>query len=110
MVRVLDPAAALAQRGWPAATAGELELALSDDLFPENEGCWRLEVAGGAARLERGGRGRVRLDVRQLAQLLTGYQTPDGLARTGLLEAPEADRATAAALFAAPQPQLAEMF
>lgn len=110
MVRVLDPAAAVAQRGWPAATAGALELELSDDLFPENEGCWRLEVTGGAARLERGGRGSVRLDVRQLAQLLTGYQTPAGLARSGLVEAPPADLALAAALFAAPQPQLTEMF
>ncbi len=110
MLRLLDPAAAMRQRGWALGLAGAVELELRDDLFPENEGRWVLEVADGEATLEPGGDGRIKLDVRQLAQLYTGYQTPAALARTGLLEGPPEDLATAAMLFAGPQPQLPEMF
>ncbi len=110
MLRLLDPAAAMRQRGWAEGLAGAVELELRDDLFPENEGRWMLEVADGEASLEPGGGGRLKLDVRQLAQLYTGFQTPAALARTGLLEGPAEDLATAAMLFAGPQPQLPEMF
>ena len=110
MLRVLDPAAAMAQRGWAPGLSGAVEFELRDDLFPENEGRWVLEVAGGQAELARGGQGRMKLDVRQLAQLYSGYQTPAALARVGRLEAPPEVQATAATLFAAPQPQLTEMF
>ncbi|MFT2817534.1 enhanced intracellular survival protein Eis [Leifsonia sp. A12D58] len=51
MLRVLDPAAAVAARGWNAAVAGEIRFELRDSIFADNSGAWQLVVSGGAATL-----------------------------------------------------------
>jgi predicted acetyltransferase len=106
MVRVLDLAAAARARGWPAGVAGELHLEVADADLPAHAGRWVLRVADGAAEVERGGAGRLRLDVRGLAPLLTGYLTPHALSAAGWIEAPVEDLDRAAALFAGPLPWL----
>jgi predicted acetyltransferase len=110
MVRVLDVAAALEARGWPAGAAGTLHLEVEDDLFPENGGRFVLEVSDGVARVRRGGEGRMRLHVRALAPLYTGFYRAEGLRAAGALEADDASVQTAMQLFSGPQPSMRDMF
>ena len=110
MIRIVDLPAALSQRGFPHAVEAELELDVRDALLPENAGRWRVRVSGGRAEVERGGRGRVALDVRGLAALYSGLRDADAVALLGLLEAGAEDRALASALFAGPMPTMPDMF
>jgi predicted acetyltransferase len=110
MVRVLDVAKALEARGWPAGLSGSLHLEVEDDLFPENRGRFVLEVSDGAARVRKGGDGNLRLDVRGLSPLYTGYQSADALRMAGKLEADDATVRAAVALFSGPQPTIRDMF
>ncbi|MCP3101127.1 GNAT family N-acetyltransferase [Myxococcus sp. K15C18031901] len=110
MARVLDVAAALEARGWPPDAAGVLHLEVEDDLFPENQGRFVLEVASGAARVTRGGEGRMRLHVRQLASLYTGFASADALRAMGLLQADDASVQVAQRLLHGPTPSMRDMF
>ncbi|MBZ0268804.1 GNAT family N-acetyltransferase, partial [bacterium] len=86
MLRILDPVAALEQRGYPAGLSAELPLHLTDPLLPRNDGPLRVEVEGGRARVTRGGSGAVRADVRGLAAIYTGYLSPWQAKAAGLLD------------------------
>lgn len=110
LLRILDVEVALRARGWPPGAAGELELEVEDPLLPENAGRWRLIVADGAARVERGGQGALRLQVGALAPLYSGHLTPARLAAAGRLEGSPAALATAARLFAGPRPWMPDRF
>lgn len=52
MLRVIDAPAAIAARGFPAATSLSVPLRIADDVRPANSGCWQLSVAGGAGTLD----------------------------------------------------------
>ncbi len=110
MVRVLDVAKALEARGWPTGLSGALHLEVRDDLFPENQGRWVLEVSDGGARVRRGGDGRMGLDVRALSSLYTGFLSADALRMLGALEADDASVRSAAALFSGAPPSIRDMF
>ncbi len=110
MVRVLDVAGALESRGYPAGVSGTLHLQVEDDLFPENRGNFTLEVSGGAGRVQRGGSGLIRLDVRALAPLYTGFLSPEALRSVGALAADEDSLRLAGSLFSGTAPALPDMF
>ncbi|WP_308250596.1 GNAT family N-acetyltransferase, partial [Nonomuraea rhizosphaerae] len=57
MLRVLDLAAAVERRGYPAAVTGEAVVQVSDPLCPANAGTWRLEFSGGHGAASRAGGG-----------------------------------------------------
>src|SRR5262245_49329028 len=111
MSRVVDPAAAVAARGFAEGLEVEAHLELADAVLPANAGRYVLRVAKGRGELARGGRGDVRLDAGALASLFTGYATPDALARAGRLAGEAgASRAALAAAFAGPTPYMLEQF
>lgn len=111
MLRLVDVAAALTQRGYAPGTTGEVHLDVAaDDVVPENAGRWTLRVADGRAEVERGGRGTLRTDVRGLAALYTAFQSPAELRASGLVDADDAALAAASAVFAGPQPWMADHF
>lgn len=110
MARLVDVPAALEARGWAPGLSGALHLEVADDLFPENAGRFVLEVSDGAARVRKGGEGRMRLHVRALASLYTGFLTAEALRLSGALEADDASVRTASALFAGPPPAMSDMF
>jgi predicted acetyltransferase len=110
MVRVLDVPSALESRGYPAGISGTLHLQVEDDLFPENRGNFTLEVTGGMGRVQRGGSGLLRLDVRALAPLYTGFLSPEALRSVGALAADEDSLRLAGALFSGTAPALPDMF
>jgi predicted acetyltransferase len=94
MTRLVDPAAAVAARGWPAHVRGVCHLTITDPLWPDAGGAFTFELADGEASLTRGGDGHVAVDVGALASWFTGYSSPVTLARAGRLSgATEADLA-----------------
>jgi predicted acetyltransferase len=109
MLRVVEPALALASRGYPQLELG-VDLELTDHTLPENSGRYRLEVSGGQAHVSRGGTGAVALDERALAALYTGFFSPALLARNASLSGDAAVLARLAALFAGPPPSLCDFF
>jgi predicted acetyltransferase len=52
MLRVVDAPAAIAARGFPAATSVSVPLRIADDVRPANAGRWQLSVAAGAGALD----------------------------------------------------------
>ena len=110
MLRVVDVARALEARGYPPGLSERLELAVHDDVLPENEGRFVLEVSGGRAVVGAGGSGAVALDVRALAQLYTGHLSPEVLRITGRLQASDADVVTATGVFAGSPPWMVDEF
>jgi predicted acetyltransferase len=111
MLRIVDVRGALGSRGYPAAASGELHLEVRDDVLGWNDGRFVLEVSGGAGKVRKGGRGRLRIDVRGLASLYTGFLGPRELQATGYLDAAsDRDSDTAASLFGGPAPWLADFF
>lgn len=105
MLRVVDAPVAVAERGFPVAVRGAVDLELADPDCPWHEGRWRLVVEGGEGRLERGGTGAVRLGPRGLAPLFSGYAGATALAAVGLLGADRPpDLAVLDAMVAGPPP------
>jgi predicted acetyltransferase len=52
MLRVVDAAAAIAARGFPAEVSVRVRVRIADGARPANSGRWQLTVAGGAGTLE----------------------------------------------------------
>lgn len=111
MCRLVDPAAAIAGRGWPDHVRGRAELHLSDPVWPDRGGAWTLEIADGQGQLRRGGAGSTRIQVGPLASWFTGWASATRLARYGGVSG--ADGATLAFLDAAaagPAPWIRSFF
>jgi predicted acetyltransferase len=110
MLRIVDLAQALTARGYPEHVATDLELDLVDEVLEENAGRWSIHIANGRAAIERGGRGSIRLDVRGLAALYTGWMEPHALVVAGSLHASEADLSRLGAAFGGPSPSMLDFF
>ncbi len=109
MLRIVDVERALVDRGYPPIAA-LLDFELADDILPENAGRIRLEIENGLATTTRGGRGSVRLHVRALAALYTGFLSPLELLRAGALTADGRSLGLLGALFGGPPPTMADFF
>jgi hypothetical protein len=92
MLRVVDAAAAIAGRGFPAAAGLAIGLQIDDAARPDNAGLWTLEVGGGKGSLHPGAAppsgavsppGPVRLGARGFAALYAGIPMAT-LRRAGL--------------------------
>jgi predicted acetyltransferase len=110
MIRLLDVPAALAGRGFPRGLSAALHLEVEDPLFAENAGRWVVEVKGGEARVERGGEGHLRCDVRALATLYSGHRSASTLATLGVLQGTPEALELADALFAGHPPSMPDMY
>jgi predicted acetyltransferase len=110
LLRIVDIRRALEGRGYPDDVAGELHLEITDELLPANSGRFMLHVTEGRGELAPGGRGDLRADIRGLAPLYSGLFTPAILRTTGQIAGDDRAIATAARLFAGPEPWIPEMF
>lgn len=104
MLRIVDLQAAMEARGWPAGFHGELEIELTDNVIPENEGRFILQWADGQARVRRGGTGRLQMDIGAFASLYTGYRSPSEHVAAGEMSADDRSQQIAATAFAATPP------
>lgn len=100
LVRIVDPALALAQRGYPVGQRPGVTFELQDGSLPENSGRYDL---GGGGRL-------VRIDERGLAALYSGMSPTHVLADAGWLEADEETQQLLDAWFAGPLPTMRDHF
>ncbi len=121
MTRIVDPAEAVAQRGFAPALTLDVPFVLVErgatdeaSSLAANAGAWRLQLSKGVGRLERTGDdapGVPRLSVAGFASLYTGWAQTALLERAGLLEGGSAaERADLDAAFAGPTPWLPEEF
>ena len=110
MLRIIDVASALTARGYPAGVDAEVHLRVADDLIASNDGDFVLKVSGGKAEVTSGGEGRLRVDIRGLAPLYSGYTSAHELLAIGYIDGSEDDLAAASAVFAGPAPWLADFF
>ena len=105
MLRVVDPAGAVAARGYPAGVAVEADLQLVEHGTTTS---WHLSVADGRAGLQpAAGTGAPTLHVRGLSLLYAGAATTATLLRTRLLDRP---LPALDAVFAGPPPVLLDYF
>jgi predicted acetyltransferase len=110
MTRIVHVERALAARGYPPGRSAELHFEVIDEQIGGNVGRWVLRVADGVGLVERGGAGTLRLHVRGLAGLYTGYLAPRVLVDLGLAEGPAEALAAAEAVFAGPIPWMRDAF
>jgi predicted acetyltransferase len=110
MTRMVDAAGALEARGYSPALSATLGFELSDPLLAHNRGRFRLRVERGRAKVEKGGRGDLKLDVRALAALFTGQSSASTLAGAGRLAGSDGAIALADGIFAGPAPAMPDMF
>lgn len=75
MLRLLDAPAAIAARGYNPHVQLELDVEIVDDVIAENNGRFVLRVRDGRGSLEPGGRGELRIDVRDLAAAYSGWRS-----------------------------------
>ena len=109
MLRIVDAAAAIAQRGFAPAASVDASFALVDPDLVGHDGAWRLVVRDGVGTLERDTRAGdlPLLHVRGLALLYAGAADTGLLLRAGLLDRP---MPTLDAAFAGPRPRLLDYF
>lgn len=91
MLRLVDAPGAIAARGWPTAVSGSVELDVVDDRRTANAGAHVLEIDGGQGALLRGGGGRTRVTIQDLAMLYAGCDVPSLRSAGRLVEASPAD-------------------
>ncbi|WP_348528455.1 GNAT family N-acetyltransferase [Mesorhizobium amorphae] len=103
LLRVLDPVAALRQRGYHVDQA-RLALRIGDAAF-------QVEIVGGGVQVSDGGTGpAVSMQAPAFVQLFTGFRSASKLAQYGLLAGDSADIRRCDQLFAGPPPWVAEHF
>ncbi len=110
MLRVVDVRGALAVRGYPPALQAELSLEVRDDLLGWNAGRWTLTVSGGRGEVRPGGTGDIKLDIRGLAPLYSGYLSAEEMQSTGLVEGTPDGLALTTLVFGGPSPWMADGF
>lgn len=110
MLRVCDVEQALSMRGYSPLLDLTLDLEVFDDVIAENAGRFVVRVRDGHATVERGGAGALRLDVRALASLYSGFHDATTLVALGLAEGAEGELDKADALFAGRAPAMADYF
>jgi predicted acetyltransferase len=126
MLRLVDVAAALEARSYPAEAKEEVTLAVTDPYLEWNTGIYRLTVKEGRGAVgfepfrpatagapvdAQGLRPGLSLDQRALAQFYSGYLTPNEAAELGLLTVHDpAALMSAGRIFAGPRPSFTDHF
>jgi len=92
MIKILDIPGALSALRYPAGMMVELDFSIANDFLVENNGSYRLEVAGGEARCSAGGDGHRVLTPQGLALLFAGAQSCANVRAVGHLSGGDVDQ------------------
>jgi predicted acetyltransferase len=111
MTRILDVPEALRRRDALADVRGEALLAIRDELFPDNDGPFRIRAEGGRIDVEPAtGPAGPAMTIGALSALYSGYAAPADLVRTGLVRGDEPALGLLGRLFAGPTPWMTDFF
>ncbi|MEO1430587.1 MAG: GNAT family N-acetyltransferase [Cyanobacteria bacterium J06633_8] len=110
MLRIINLEKALSTRGYPLGVEAELHLEITDDLIAENNGKFILSVAKGSGNIAKGGKGKLKLDIRGLASLYGGLFSPQQLQLAGKLDGTENSLANATRIFSGTSPWMMDFF
>jgi predicted acetyltransferase len=110
MLRIVDVPAAIGARGFPAGLEAELAIEVRDPLFSRESRRFTIAISGGNGRAEPATKTDLRLDVRGLAALYSGYLSAESLEKAGLAEGHERALAAATSIFGGPAPGMSDMF
>lgn len=113
MARLTDVKGALSARGYAPGVRASVVLDVHDELLPQNDGLWTVEVEDGHAQVRQGGdyKTALRLGVRGLAAIFTGHMRASHAALLGWAHAEMPKTLQAAdAAFAGGEPWLADFF
>ena len=112
LLRVLDLAGAVEQRGWPATVSGVLEVSVHDQVCPWNTGEHRIAFDRGSALVESGTGSGARMTPTGLALFLAGGGvSAAALRRAGMLSGGSpADDLLLDAAMAGPRPAILDYF
>lgn len=111
MLRLVDPTAAMAARGFPLGLEATIELNVFDEQIERNAGRFVLTIRDGRGSLEPGGPGAVSVHVSDLAALYSGHVDPAFLASAGRLAGAESSDIDSLRLaFSGPGPTLVDYF
>ena len=110
MIRIVDVTKALEARGYSEHIRAKLEFEIQDELLPGNHGRFVLEVEGGQGRVSRGGNGNLRMPIRGLSSLYSGFLTPPNLAAAGLMIGDSDALDAAGGVFTGATPSMSDMF
>lgn len=108
MQRLVDPAAAIARRGWPTGARATVELEVDDPVTGVERAV--LEVSGGEGRLSPGGAGSVRCGIGALAGWYSTTLRARDAVRLGLLEGSPGDVEQLDALIGDRDPWMPDFF
>jgi len=110
MLRIVNLQKSLEQRGYFPAVDAELHLEIEDDLIAENNGKFILHVSEGRGKVEKGGRGDLKMHIRGLATLFSSFLPARTLRMTGWLKSEEKTLLQAEFVFCGPEPWMPEIF
>lgn len=110
MLRLLDVPAAFGARGYRPDIEAAVTIAVHDDVFPENNGPWRIQVSGGKAVVEPAKTAEIQAKVGALASVYSGLITPGDAWRAGMLEGSAGALERLAGITAGPAPWTPDFF
>jgi len=112
MLRILNFKSALEARSYPRGYNATLTLDITDDQIQANNGQWTVTITNGQATVSQGQSGDpLRIHIRDLAPLYTGFTSAQTLRDSGRLSCTDNTAETANAIFAAPStPAMVDMF
>lgn len=112
MLRVINVAKAIEDRGYSGAVRGGVTLEVRDDVVAANAGQWAVQIEHGRASVRRGATagGRVACDIKGFAAMYSGLYTPRQAALLGLCEGDEAGMDLLAAAFGQGTPWMTDHF
>jgi predicted acetyltransferase len=92
MLKILDVCAALSALRYPPAMSAELNFSVAGDFLAENNGFYRLEVAGGSAQCSKADQADRTFTPQGLALVFAGAQSCANLRSTGHLQGGNIDQ------------------
>ena len=135
MLRIVNAAAALAQRGYPRGLSAELSFDLTDDVIADNNGRFTLRVEDGIGKVRRVAAGKtakartaarssvnselpprsnskkaMSVSIRGLATIYSGHMTAHQARLAGLADGSDEALATATTIFAGSAPWMNDSF
>jgi len=110
MIRIVNARKALEFRGYNPHIEASVDFEVEDPILPYNNGRFNLSVSNGKGFISEGGKGDLKINIRGLAPLYSGYLDPYDIKQIGLLQGNDEILTKAQAIFTGAKPWMTDMF